>query len=76
MTNEEILTIASALTADAKVMGYRNIELHYVVAGGGLFQVRVHNGPDGVEVLPFPATLAGLVAARREARDRAELAAL
>lgn len=79
MTNAEIVTIAQTLTSDAKVMGWssertgRVIEIHFVAAGGGMFQLRDTQGPALVESLPFPMTEAGLVEAREIARLRAEL---
>jgi hypothetical protein len=77
MTNAEIMTIAAGLTADARVMGFsRNgvtIEIHFVAAGEGMFQLRQTNGPADVTAEGFPFTEAGLTEARAIARLRAEL---
>lgn len=78
MTNAEILTIAGALSTDARVMGWTapngtTIEIWHVPGGEPVVQLRQTNGPAGVEVLPFPASEAGLAEARAVARLRAEL---
>lgn len=79
MTNAEIATLAQALTADARVMAWtskrngRTIEIHAVVNGEPMFQLRDTRGPRDIDVLPFPLDEQGIAAARKEARDRAEI---
>jgi hypothetical protein len=77
MTNAEIVTVARSLGTEARIMGATvrgvTLEIFYVPGGEELFQLRQSGSPALVDVRPFPATEAGLAAARREARDRAEL---
>lgn len=77
MNNAEIITVARSIGTEARIMGATvngvTLEIFYVPGGEELIQLRQSGAPALVEVLPYPATEAGLVAARREARDRVDL---
>lgn len=78
MTNAEILSLASAANAEWTFMAWTApngaaISLTFVPFGEQIFQLRQSNGPADVEVLPFPATEAGLTEARAVARLRAQM---
>jgi hypothetical protein len=78
LSNAEILELAPAASTDWQVMGWTSrsgvsVSIFFVPGAEPLFQLRQSQGPASVEVLPFPATEAGLTEVRAIARLRAEL---